>query len=325
MKRPHNARSHQKITEINSRTGRNMPQAVATGVLLVAIIALCLFIGSEAFMYLILVFMMLGLWELRVDFATAGLSIPIIPLWVCSAATMLVMFYHDDHVAWMVVGILATCLIVAICASIQTRTTKRLARAVTAKQRLTQPGSTNDQAEETIMDTNHSLYANVGVSLLTVLYVTLLACLIVLPTTFGGHPTAHAVMMVFLPSINDIAGLAFGSWIGKHKLSPRISPSKSFEGLFGSIISCAIAACIIFAFTYPLQQLRHIWWIGMLLGALVGITGTFGDLSASLIKRDLGIKDMGHLLKGHGGVLDRVDSILMSAPLITLILMVAGL
>ena len=61
------------------------------------------------------------------------------------------------------------------------------------------------------------------------------------------------------------------------------------------------------------------------MGVMVGVTGTVGDLSASLIKRDLGIKDMGHLLKGHGGVLDRVDSILMSAPFITLVLLVTGL
>ena len=91
------------------------------------------------------------------------------------------------------------------------------------------------------------------------------------------------------------------------------------------MLCCLIGALVIFASTYPSAQWGRIWWVALVMGVMVGVTGTVGDLSASLIKRDLGIKDMGHLLKGHGGVLDRVDSILMSAPFITLVLLVTGL
>lgn len=327
---PQKIQSNQTLDAINSRTGRNMPQAILTAVLLVALILVCLYLGSDAFMILIVFFMSLGLWELRVDFATAGLSIPIVPLWICSAATMLAMFYSSDHVVWLTVSIFLTFLIVTICASFQSRSSTRLKRAVANKLQITSSTAISDHSRHTApsdksKQQNKGLYANVGVSLLTVIYITFLACFIVLPTTFGDHPTAHAIMSVFLPAVGDVSGLAFGAWLGKHKLSPRISPKKSLEGLAGSMIMCIVATFVMFACTYARQDWGRIWWVALLLGAVVGIAGTFGDLSASLIKRDLGIKDMGHLLKGHGGVLDRVDSILMSAPFIALILWVTGL
>ncbi|BDR54631.1 phosphatidate cytidylyltransferase [Bombiscardovia apis] len=330
MKQPQQDQTSPTLDTINTRTGRNMPQAIATGVLLVVVILGCLLVKPDAFMLLIVCFMSLGLWELRVDFATAGLDIPILALWVCSAGTILAMFYGRDHVLWMVAGVFLTAVIVTICASFQHRGSRRLERAVASK--LNFADSLPNQSESgSITEGNppvvrvNSRYANVSVSLLTVVYITFLANLIVLPTTFGGHPVAHGLISVFLPAVSDIGGLAFGAWLGKHKLSPRISPKKSVEGLLGSMGLCIIAAGAIFACTYPRQEWAQIWWVAVLLGAMVGITGTFGDLSASLIKRDLGIKDMGHLLKGHGGVLDRVDSILMSAPFIAGLLWVTGL
>lgn len=317
---------HDPVASLNRRTGRNMPQAISTGVILVLIILACIFVRIDAFVYLIVVFMTLGLWELRVDFATVGLHIPIVTLWVCSAVTMLTCFYSSDHLALVAAGVLGTALLGTLAATWKHHLGGVLARAVNKKL------SGNDAA--TMADSSYDLntedgevdsWANVGVTLLTVIYITLLACFIILPVTFGGHPAAHAFMVVFLPALGDIGGLLFGSFFGKHKISPHISPSKSLEGLAGSMLCCLVGALVIFASTYPMSDWGHIWWIPVLMGIMVGATGTFGDLSASLIKRDLGIKDMGHLLKGHGGVLDRVDSILMSAPFITLVLFATGL
>ena len=314
------------VASLNKRTGRNMPQAVATGALLVILILACILIRIDAFIYLIVVFMTLGLWELRVDFATVGLHIPVVELWVCSAATMLASFYASDHVAVMTAGVLTTALVGALAATREHHLGGRLVKAVDAKLSGKNADTMADASydDDTVSSISNTV-ANVGVTILTVVYVTLLACLITLPISLGGHPAAHAFMVIFLPALSDIGGLLFGSLFGKHKISPRISPSKSLEGLVGSMLCCLIGALVIFASTYPVAQWGQIWWVALVMGVMVGVTGTVGDLSASLIKRDLGIKDMGHLLKGHGGVLDRVDSILMSAPFITLVLLVTGL
>ncbi|RBP99264.1 phosphatidate cytidylyltransferase [Bifidobacterium xylocopae] len=321
MKDPQGQDGQAGLTSINTRTGRNMPQAIATGAALVILIVLCLLARPDAFMFLIVVFMTLGLWELRVDFATAGLYIPVVALWLGSAGTMLAMFYCKDHLGAMTAGVLLTAVIASLASGFQGQGGQRLERAVLGKTRLLQDGQRAGQSQRHA----YNGYANMTVTLLTVLYITLLACMIVLPTTFGEHPVAHGAMTVFLPAVSDIGGLFFGAFLGRHKLSPRISPKKSVEGLAGSMLSCVVAAGVIFVCTYPVRDLGRTWWVAILLGAMVGVTGTFGDLSASLIKRDLGIKDMGHFLKGHGGVLDRVDSILMSAPFITLLLWFTGL
>ena len=128
------------------------------------------------------------------------------------------------------------------------------------------------------------------------------------------HYVAHAVLLVFIPALGDTGGLLFGAVLGRHKLSERISPNKTVEGMIGSVLFTVVGTLAVGLCTYTIDELRSKWWILLILGILLGIAGMFGDLCASMLKRDLGIKDMGHLLKGHGGVLDRVDSILMCAP-----------
>ena len=172
---------------------------------------------------------------------------------------------------------------------------------------------------------HHSRLSHVAVSVLTVLYIPLLASCIIISLTFNGHPIAHAIMLVFLPALSDTGGLFAGAWLGKHKLSPRISPKKSVEGLVGSMLFAMAGAFAVFACTYDASKWATRWWVPIVAGILIGAVGTFGDLCASMLKRDIGIKDMGHLLKGHGGVMDRVDSILMSAPFTCALLWVTGL
>ena len=114
---------------------------------------------------------------------------------------------------------------------------------------------------------------------------------------------------------SDVGGYITGVLFGKHPMAPTISPKKSWEGFVGSMAFGIIAGVL--TVTYGLDGR---WWVGLTLGAVGVVMATFGDLSESLIKRDIGIKDMGDLLPGHGGVMDRLDSLVVVAPFAWLVL-----
>ncbi|MCW2749654.1 MAG: phosphatidate cytidylyltransferase [Aeromicrobium sp.] len=125
----------------------------------------------------------------------------------------------------------------------------------------------------------------------------------------------RVVAFIVATIASDIGGFVAGVLFGKHPMAPTISPKKSWEGFAGSLI-VGIAAGI-GTVTYGLNG--H-WWAGVILGIAGVVFATLGDLSESLIKRDLGIKDMGDLLPGHGGIMDRLDSLIAVAPIAWLIL-----
>ncbi|MDN6271362.1 MAG: phosphatidate cytidylyltransferase, partial [Bifidobacterium crudilactis] len=285
-------------------------------------------IRVDAFVVLIMIFMILGLWELPVDFATAGLHIPLMTLCLCSSASIVLTYYAPDHLLAMMLCVMATVLLVCLSASTRINMGTRVSVAVARK---LSNSDSNARVESSYNKAaidegvHQSRMSNVGASLFTVLYIPLLACFLVLPLPFGGHPVAHAFMSIFLPALSDIGGLFFGAWFGKHKLSPRISPKKSVEGLIGSMLFSTVGALSIVATTYDASQWASRWWGPVLLVMMPGVVGTFGDLCASMLKRYIGIKDMGHLLRGHGGVLDRVDSILLAAPFIATVLFITGI
>lgn len=114
---------------------------------------------------------------------------------------------------------------------------------------------------------------------------------------------------------SDTGAYAAGVTMGKHKMAPTISPGKTWEGFGGAVAACAIAGALCLTLL-----LDGAWWQGALLGAAVAATAALGDLVESMIKRDLGVKDMGDLLPGHGGLMDRLDSLLASAPAVWLLL-----
>ena len=120
---------------------------------------------------------------------------------------------------------------------------------------------------------------------------------------------ARIFTLVVLVSCNDTFAYNFGVLIGKHPLAPAISPKKTWEGLVGSIIATTIGSALVFQFA-----LDHTWWIGAGIGLVAVVTSTCGDLIESAVKRDLAIKDMGTILPGHGGILDRIDSVLFTGP-----------
>ncbi|NUO36799.1 MAG: phosphatidate cytidylyltransferase [Dermatophilaceae bacterium] len=114
---------------------------------------------------------------------------------------------------------------------------------------------------------------------------------------------------------SDVGGYASGVLFGKHPMAPTISPKKSWEGFAGSVLLCIVGGSLTVHFF-----LDHAWWIGIALGIGVAMAATVGDLMESLIKRDLGIKDMSHILPGHGGVMDRLDSLVVVAPIVWAVL-----
>lgn len=124
-------------------------------------------------------------------------------------------------------------------------------------------------------------------------------------------------VLAFIATVvaSDVGGYAAGVLFGKHAMAPTISPKKSWEGMAGSVAACMLVATPIIALA-----LDGPWWGGLIFGAALAVSATIGDLGESLIKRDLGIKDMGHLLPGHGGIMDRLDSLLPSAAVAYLLL-----
>ena len=139
------------------------------------------------------------------------------------------------------------------------------------------------------------------------LYVPFLAALaVVLLRQDGGEWWVLAFIIVAVASDTGayIAGISFG----KHPMAPRISPKKTWEGFAGAVLFALIAGVLLGIF-----MLQQPWWVGLILGIVILGTATVGDLGESMLKRDLGIKDMSSWIPGHGGVLDRLDSILPSA------------
>ena len=111
----------------------------------------------------------------------------------------------------------------------------------------------------------------------------------------------------------EIMAYFSGYFLGKHKLCPNISPKKTIEGSIGGILG-SVALCALFGRFFSEQEILHC----VVLGVLGGVISQFGDLTASIFKRKMGIKDYGNLIPGHGGILDRFDSIIMTAPLLYL-------
>jgi phosphatidate cytidylyltransferase len=150
--------------------------------------------------------------------------------------------------------------------------------------------------------------------ILAVVYVPFLAGFAALLTA-EDQGAQRVLLFLILVVCNDTGGYAAGVLIGRHPLAPKISPKKSWEGLIGSVIAAGAAGAIGMHF-----MLHGQFWQGAVLGLAVVASATLGDLCESMIKRDLGIKDMGHLLPGHGGVMDRLDSLLPTAPVVYLLL-----
>lgn len=148
--------------------------------------------------------------------------------------------------------------------------------------------------------------------MLTVYCLSYIAYLGVLPTDSGWRNTGISLMiyLIALTQLNDVSQYIFGKCFGRKKMIPSISPNKTFVGFFGGLVTTVILALLFALWFTPFS------WVDALgAGILIAVTGFSGDLTMSAVKRDLNIKDTGQLLPGHGGILDRLDSIIFTAPL----------
>jgi len=148
---------------------------------------------------------------------------------------------------------------------------------------------------------------DVTASAFIIAYLPFMAGFLMLTLAADNGP-ARVVAFILLTIGNDIGGYAAGVLFGRHPIAAQLSPKKSWEGFAGSVVTQALVGAAAFAWL-----LHAPWWQGVIAGAIMAVTATAGDFAESAIKRDLGIKDMGTLLPGHGGMMDRLDSLLPNA------------
>ncbi|WP_028453379.1 phosphatidate cytidylyltransferase [Chitinilyticum aquatile] len=150
--------------------------------------------------------------------------------------------------------------------------------------------------------------------MLTVFCISHLPALLILPETVGKGDIGTGAMLLFfvvaLTQSNDVAQYLWGKSTGRRKVAPKVSPNKTLGGLLGGAATTTLIAWLIGPYLTPMSPLHC-----ALAGLLIGITGFIGDIVISAVKRDIGVKDSGSLLPGHGGILDRLDSLTYTAPL----------
>jgi len=146
----------------------------------------------------------------------------------------------------------------------------------------------------------------------TVFALSHVAYLLVLPAQSGGpgDGASLVVYLVLLTEMNDVAQYVWGKSLGRRKIVPKVSPGKTFEGLLGGILTTTVLAVLLAPLLTPLDR-----WDAVAAGLIIGMGGFLGDITISSVKRDIGVKDSGTMIAGHGGVLDRVNSLMATAPL----------
>lgn len=146
----------------------------------------------------------------------------------------------------------------------------------------------------------------------TVFSLSHAAFLLALPVGHEAPAGAAGLLffLVFLTQFNDVAQYTWGKMLGKHPVVPKVSPKKTVEGLVGGVVTTSLVAFVLAPILTPLTG----FW-GLLAGLLISVSGFFGDVVVSAVKRDIGVKDSGSLIPGHGGIMDRVDSLTFTAPL----------
>lgn len=171
-----------------------------------------------------------------------------------------------------------------------------------------------------LYDKRPNAFADVARSVMTVLYIGLpLASASAFNSlAWSDNSMRYLVLIVFVMIwLNDTGAYCVGCTLGRHRLFPRLSPKKSWEGFFGGLVFCiAVGIACFYSFDLNAESadllISAARWIG--LGITVCVFSTWGDLFESLVKRTVGVKDSGHLIPGHGGILDRIDSLLFVAP-----------
>ena len=272
----------------HGRAGRNLPAAVASAVVLLAAIAASLAFWKIAFLGIVAVAVVIAIWELRQGLLAKGIDLPEQPLMVGGVVMVVVAYFYGAPA--LVTATAVTALVVMLWL---------LRRGV------------------------DGYVQNATASVFTLVYVPFLGSFVALLLAEGDatgferwDDGAQAVTVFILVTIaSDIGGYVAGVLFGRHPMAPVISPKKSWEGFVGSAVFCVVAG-----WALVVHLLEGEWWVGVALGLIAAVMATLGDLCESVIKRDLGVKDMSQVVPGHGGLMDRLDSLLATVAPIWLLL-----
>jgi phosphatidate cytidylyltransferase len=257
------------------RAGRNLPLAIGTAVVLAGALLGTLFTSRPAFVGFLLIIVVLALLELLAVLRARAMR-PARAVVLVMAAVLVIGAYLEGLAA------LSFGLLVTVLAAFGWYLVDR------------------DRTEVT---------RNVGATVLATVYVPFMAAHLSLVVRQADHYIGAVIGYAALTVIYDTFAYATGALLGRHPLAPAVSPNKSWEGAAGASVACLLAG----AFLLPLWDP---WTLapGLALAAVACVVAPLGDLSESMLKRDLAVKDMGSLLPGHGGILDRVDALLFMAP-----------
>lgn len=266
-----------------SRAGRDLPIAIAVGLGLLLAVAAALYFRKEVFVLLAALACGAALWELSRAFTRRSVQLPLLPMLVGTVG-ILVSAYTAGPEALLVAFLLTTGGVVVW-------------RVL------------DGSGPDALRDAAAATFAVAYVPFMTGFVMLMLA---------EPDGELRVILFVLLAVASDTGGYLAGALLGRHPMAPSVSPKKSWEGLGGSLLlaACVGAVGVVWAFDAPVL-------VGVGLGVAAVLTATLGDLAESLLKRDLELKDMGSLLPGHGGIMDRLDSLLLTAPMVYLVLLVA--
>ena len=273
----------------HGRAGRNLPAAIGSAVVLLAAIAASLAFWKTAFLLIVAVAVVVAIWELRQGLMTRDIDLPEQPLMVGGVVMVVVAYFYGAPA--LVTATAVTALVTMLW--LLRRGRRRLRpdrhglglhprlRAVPRLVRRADAGRGRRHA-----------------------------------TSSPGTTASGAILVFILVTIaSDIGGYVAGVLFGRHPMAPVISPKKSWEGLAGSVVSCVAVGWLL-----VVHLLDGPWWVGVALGLIAAVMATLGDLCESVMKRDLGVKDMSQVIPGHGGLMDRLDSLLATIAPIWLLL-----
>ncbi len=261
------------------RAGRNLPVAIASGVVLAAAIILSLAFWSPAFMLIVAAAVVVATWEMHRGLMTRDIDIPQEPL-MLGGVVMVVVAYLFGAPA-LVTATAVTALVTMLWL---------LRRGV------------------------DGYVQNATAAVFTLIYLPFLGSFVALILA-EDQGAKDVIVFIAVTAASDIGGYAAGVLFGKHQMAPVISPKKSWEGFAGSAVTCVVVGYLLVVYL-----LEGDWWVGVILGVIAVVMATLGDLCESVMKRDLGIKDMSQVIPGHGGLMDRLDSLLATAAPIWLVL-----
>ncbi|PZF86818.1 phosphatidate cytidylyltransferase [Micromonospora deserti] len=264
------------------RAGRNLPAAIAVGVGLGAAIVVPLFLYTPAFLAVVAAAVGIGSWEMSRAVRRSGAHPPLVPLVVGGVLTVGMAWYAGPDA--LSLGLLVTVLGTMVW---------RLGDGPRGYQR------------------------DLTAATLIAVYVPFLGGFAALLAAVPGDGHLRVLVTLVAVVLSDTGGYAAGVSFGKHPMAPSVSPKKSWEGFAGSVTAAAAGSALLIWLLFDVSP----WW-GALFGLAVSGAAVLGDLAESMIKRDLGVKDMSNLLPGHGGLMDRLDSILFAVPAAYLLLAV---